>query len=296
MRILAVVLLLMLVHDCPVDRVKQLTMKNKLSLLQVITTLFLVVMSAHTQADTKLNDGTILPDKPHWVVSYIEVMPQAKENAAALISLYVKKTSAVKGNLRIEALQRIGRDNHFIVLEAWADPDVWSGFAESPASSSFREALEPLLYAPYDHRSHVGLLTAKPHDIPVADENTIYVITHADLIPPEQFAPCKRAINPEGPCGNDLLTSLAKSTRQHAGNLRFDILTQTNRGNHMTVVEMWSSAESQAAHQLHQDKKDFRYQVGGINTRVDGAENNQYIPDALLGSLWDERLYKKLGE
>ena len=128
-----------------------------------------------------------------------------------------------------------------------------------------------MLYAPYDERPHVGLLAAKPNSIPRGKGGNIYVITHADIIPPEQFAPCKRQVSESGPCGNDMLLDIAKKSRNHSGNLRFDILTQSNRSNHMSVVEMWDNAKSQAAHQPTPTRKPsvisfpvFRVPAGSI--------------------------------
>jgi quinol monooxygenase YgiN len=132
-----------------------------------------------------------------------------------------------------------------------------------------------MLYAPYDERPHAGLAATAPESIPQGDESTIYVLTHADIIPPEQFVPCKSRPDSSGPCGNELLINLATASRTHAGNMRFDVLTQSNRTNHMTVVEMWSSAAAQSAHQTRSDKKHFRFEV-----------------NLMTGSLWDERLYR----
>jgi hypothetical protein len=66
----------------------------------------------------------------------------------------------------------------------------------------------------------------------------VYVVTHVDIIPTEQFPPCKRQVSDSGPCGIGLVEKLVTDSRKHAGNIRFDALTQANRPNHMTVVGM----------------------------------------------------------
>lgn len=243
-------------------------------------------------ADTKLNDGTILSDSPAWIVTYIEVDVDESEKAAALISAQVTASSSEEGNLYFAGVQRIGQDNHFVVLEAWSDTDARAQHAAANHTRSFRSALQPILYAPYDERPHVGLVAIAPQDIPEADSETVFVITHADLIPPEQFAPCSRRPDPAGPCGNDLLTGVAQSSRNHAGNLRFDVLTQSNRGNHMTVVEMWESDSAQAAHQTSAQKKQFRNELAGLEADSGVNADPQFVPNMLTGSLWDERLYR----
>jgi quinol monooxygenase YgiN len=117
------------------------------------------------------------------------------------------------------------------------------------------------------------------------------VITHADIIPPEQFAPCKRQVDPNGPCGNEMLTDLAEFSRLHSGNMRFDILTQSNRGNHMSVVEMWDSAAAQAAHQNTAEMKAFRNELSGIPAAGGVNSDPQLVLNMLTGSLYDERLF-----
>jgi quinol monooxygenase YgiN len=243
-------------------------------------------------ADTKLNDGTVLSDSPTWIVTYIEVAVDAADDAAALISAQSTASRKEKGSLYFEGLQRVGQDNHFVMLEAWTDPDDRAEHAAANHTQSFRKALQPMLYAPYDERPHVGLESIAPQEIPKANDATIFVLTHADIIPPEQFAPCNRRPDPNGPCGNDLLTNLAKASRVHNGNLRFDVLTQSNRGNHMTVVEMWDSSATQAAHQIHMAKKSFRDQLAGIEAGSGVSPDPQFVLNMMTGSLWDERLYR----
>ena len=243
-------------------------------------------------ADTKLNDGTVLSDSPTWIVTYIEVDVGAVDEAAALISTQSTASKKEQGSLYFESLQRISQDNHFVVLEAWVDPETRAQHAVADHTQSFRQALQPLLYAPYDERPHVGLEAIAAQNIPKANDATIFVLTHADIIPPEQFAPCNRRPDPNGPCGNDLLIDLAKASRDHTGNLRFDVLTQSNRGNHMTVIEMWESSAAQAAHQTHMDKKHFRDELAGIEAGIGVSLDPQFVLNMMTGSLWDERLYR----
>lgn len=244
------------------------------------------------QADTKLRNGTVLSDKPTWIVTYIEAAAGSAGKVAALIKAQTAAGKKEKGNLRFEGLQRIIRTNHFVVLEAWATPEDRAAHASAAHTVAFRNALEPILYAPYDERPHVGLLAANPKSIPRGNGSTIYVITHADIIPPEQFAPCKRQVNDSGPCGNDMLLDITKKGRSHDGNMRFDVLTQSNRSNHMSVVEMWNNAAAQANHQINPQKKAFRNQLSGIPAAGGVNANPQFVLNMLTGSLWDERRYR----
>lgn len=264
-------------------------MKNRHRLLLGIAALALGAASA---ADTKLSDGSILSDAPTWIITYIEVAADTAGEAAALVSAHATASSNEKGNLYFEALQRLGQDNHFVVLEAWTGPQARAIHAAAKHTQSFRRALQSMLYAPYDERPHVVLDAVAPQQISEADAESIFVLTHADIIPPEQFAPCNRRPDPDGPCGNDLLINLAKASRTHGGNLRFDVLTQSNRGNHMTVIEMWDSSATQAEHQTHLNKKNFRDELAGIVAGSGVNPDPQFVLNMLTGSLWDERLYR----
>lgn len=254
--------------------------------------LFVAVSAGGSMADTKLRDGTVLSDKPTFIVTYIEAAVGSADKVKSLIKAQTEASKKENGNLRFEGLQRINQSNHFVILEAWTGPKARAAHAASAHTQSFRKALEPMLYAPYDERPHVGLVAAKLDQIKAGNASTIYVLTHADIIPPEQFAPCKRQVDVKGPCGNEMMVGLAKFSRTHGGNMRFDILTQSNRSNHMTVVEMWDKASSQAAHQLTPAKKAFRDELSGIKPASGINSDPQFVLNMLTGSLYDERLFK----
>jgi len=258
----------------------------------LVAAAFLFAVNNLVHADVELGDGTVLSDSPTWIVTYIEVAADAVEETERLLAAQVAASKMEDGNLRFEAVQRISRDNHFVVLEAWSSPQTRANHAAAAHTMAYRTALQPLLYAPYDERPHLGLEATAFDSIPEGDSETVYVITHADSIPPEQFPPCNRRPDPNGPCSNGLLINLAQDSRLHRGNMRFDILTQSNRPNHMTVVEMWQDSDTQLAHQVHPDKKDFRDALAGIEVGSGVDPDPQFVPDMLTGSLWDERLYR----
>ncbi|SOH92853.1 Quinol monooxygenase YgiN [Monaibacterium marinum] len=251
----------------------------------------LAFSASMASADVTLQDGTVLSDAPTFIVTYIEADAASSDAVKALIEDQTSASTQEDGNLRFEGLQRIGQDNHFVIIEAWASADERNSHAASDHTIAFRNTLEPMLYAPYDERPHVGLDAADPSSIPAGDADTVYVITHADIIPPEQFAPCDRQVDASGPCGNAMMTDLAEFSRDHDGSMRFDILTQSNRANHMTVVEMWDSSASQAAHQITDAKKAFRNELSGIPAAGGVNPDPQFVLNMLTGSLWDERLY-----
>jgi hypothetical protein len=72
------------------------------------------------------------------------------------------------------------------------------------------------------------------------------------------------------------------------------VLTQANRPNHMTIVEMWSAAKNQEAHQATGDVKSFRDGLFGIAPGSGVPPDALFLFNPLTGSLYDERLYKAI--
>lgn len=261
--------------------------------LLCLTVLLFGLMPA-VQAQTTLRNGTILSDMPYYIVTYVEVAAKSTAQAAGLIRAQSAAGAKQPGNLRFEALQRIGRPNHFVILEAWADKDARNNHAKAAHTIAFRKALQPHLYNPYDERPHAGLDAVDPRSIKKATASTLFVVTHVDIIPPEQFAPCKRQVSESGPCGNDLVLAMVKASRKHAGNLRIDALAQTNRTNHMTIVEMWSKTTHQEAHEATGDVKNFRDGLFAIRPGTGVPADPLFLFNPLTGSLYDERFYKAI--
>lgn len=253
-----------------------------------------LVCAPASHADVRLSNGTMLSDKPYFIVTYIEADPAAVTTVAGLLKQQSAASRKEPGNLRAEALQRIGQPNHFVLLEAWTDGDARKAHALAAHTVKFRELLQPHLYNPYDERPHVGLVAIDPQKVVRGTGDTVYVVTHVDIIPPEQFAPCKRQVKESGPCGNELVIGLVNAGRKHSGNLRFDALTQANRPNHMTIVEMWDSPQHQQAHETTVDVKNFRDSLSGIVPGSGVAADPLFVLNPLTGSLYDERLYKTL--
>jgi len=266
-------------------------MKHLWKILSGVALLGLVGTHPALAQQVKLRDGTVLPEKPFFIVTYIEIAPSEVQKAAGLIKKHSVASKQQAGNLRFEALQGSGRKNHFLLLEAWQDQSARDAHAKNDRTIAFRKSLHPLLYSPYDERPHAPLVAADPSKIAKGEKGTIYVATHVDIIPPEQFPPCKRQVNENGPCGNALVEKLVADSRKHAGNMRFDALTQSNRPNHMTVVEMWRSAKDHDAHIVHTDTKHFRDSMSGVAPGSGVASDPLFVINPLSGSLYDEQLY-----
>jgi quinol monooxygenase YgiN len=201
-------------------------------------------------------------DPPAYVVTYIEVAPKAVAEARGLIATHCADARKAPGLLEMDALQRLGRANHFAILEKWQSAKARDDYAASDTAKSFVAGLGPVLIAGYDERLHVPLTTASPE---AALSGSLVVLTHVDLIPTSKDA------------GVAKVKAFAEQSRGSDGNLRFDVLTQANRANHMTVVESWSNAAAKEAH---------------IASSLARAFRQDLMP--MSGSLYDEREYNLL--
>ena len=201
--------------------------------------------------------------QPAYVVSYVEAMPAAKDQAAGMIRAYARASRKDAGSVRVETLQRVGYPGQFAILEVWADEEVRKGHAGADHTKAFREKLEPLLRAPYDERPHTGLAVGDAGKAP--GKGAAYAVTHVDIVP---------KLKDEGVAA---VKQLVETSRGDKGNVRFDALTQSSRPNHMTLVEVWTGAQSAEAHGNATHTRAFRATL---------------MP--MSGSLFDERHYRSL--
>jgi len=95
--------------------------------------------------------------------------------------------------------------------------------------------------------------------------DAVYVATHVDVIPPRKDD------------GVAALKRLGDESRKHDGNLRFEVVQQTNRLNHFTVVEIWKDAKAVETHSMAAATREFRDKLA-----------------SMTGALYDERMYKAI--
>jgi len=198
---------------------------------------------------------------PMYVVTYFEVAPSMSTEARALLKAFRDASRKEEGTVRVDALHRSERPNHFAIVETWKSPAAQEAHARSPHAKEFREKLQRLLSAAYDERLHVAL-SVGADKASGTGKTAIYVLTHVDVIPTFKEH------------GTTVVKELAEASRRDAGNLRFDALTQANRANHMTLVEVWADRKAFDDHTVAGHVKKFREALGPMS-----------------GSLYDERLY-----
>jgi quinol monooxygenase YgiN len=199
-----------------------------------------------------------------YVVSYFETTPATQNEAVALARAFGEASRKEDGNLRFEVLQRIGQTNHFSIMEAWKDANARTAHAGAAGTKQFRDKLQALLRSPYDERPHTALNVAAMQAAG-ANRDTVYAVTHVDVIPPEKEN------------GIALVKALSETSRNDGGNLRFEGLQQTSRPNHMTLFEAWKDYKAAEAHGAAAHTIQFREKLAPAS-----------------GALFDERFYKSI--
>jgi len=204
--------------------------------------------SAHAQGGT-------------YVVTYVDVMPNAVPASAAVLARYRDTGRKEDGNLRFDVLQEIARPNRFTLVEAWRDKAALDAHVSTAGALQFRDNIKALEDAPYDERILNALYTGQGKS--GSRSGAIYVLTHVDVIP----------------AGKDdtiaALKAMSVDAANDPGNISYEALQQANRGNHFTVIEAWADRKSLDAHAMAAHTRAFREKITPV-----------------AGALYDERFYK----
>ena len=230
--------------------------------LAIALTLSAVMGASQAQAPTPGGAPSPSPGAgPVYIVTYFEVGAAAAGKTVGLLRQFAAATRKENGNAGFLALEEIARPARFAMVEVWRDKAALE--AHGAAVGALRDKLQPLFASPFDIRTNAGLSVAGGA---VGDEprtlKPVYVLTHVDVFP----------------AGKDqtieLLKQLAEASRKEAGNLRFDVLQQDGRANHLPLAEAWGDGDAQRAHTMAEHTRAFRAKL---------------VP--LQGALYDERLY-----
>lgn len=218
----------------------------------LVATLFMS-MSVHGQSADAL-----------YVVTYLDVKPASAAAGAALATQYVRDTKQDTGNVRVDAFREIGRNNRFVLIEAWKDQASFDGHEKAAHTAAFRDKLKAIHRSPYDQRINHGFsLDAMPA---AAGPNAIYVVTHVDVPGPRREE------------AEVLLRNLSEPTRKDAGHVVFDVYQQVDpRTNHFNVFAVWNSRSAFDAYGTTPHWLQFREALA-----------------PMLGALYDERLYQRM--
>jgi len=202
-------------------------------------------------------------DSAVYVVSYIETAPAAAVPAAGLLRQFADAARKQPGNMRFELLQRVARSNQFATLATWKDRNAYDAHLAAPDTKAFRAKIKPHLISAVDDRPHSAM------DVTAAAtanaQGAVQVVTHVDVPPPSK----DECIS--------LLKALADESRKEAGVVRFEVLQQSSRPNHFSVVEIWKNQDAYNRHITAAHTKNFREKLTPMS-----------------GALYDERLYETL--
>lgn len=197
------------------------------------------------------------------VVTYLDLAPESVAKAKPLLQLYRDASAKSSGSAGVDIFQEIGRPGRIVVRETWADQKAFEAQGKSAASSALTSGLKSFELAPPDQRVHLDFASgAGPAK---AASGAVHVFTHVDVPPPRQGD-----LEP-------MLKSVQAASVKAATSIRFDVLQQSSRKNHFTVVETWSNRKALDAQALAPAQRDFRNKLG-----------------PMLGALYDQRLYRAL--
>ncbi len=92
------------------------------------------------------------------VVTHVDVPPGRREEAEVLLKKTAEESRKDDGNFRYEVFQQSpARTNHFTLFATWKDAKTFDSHEMRPHTRQFREALGPMLGAPYDDRLYKPL-------------------------------------------------------------------------------------------------------------------------------------------
>jgi quinol monooxygenase YgiN len=199
-----------------------------------------------------------------YAVAYIEIVPGKENDARRLILDHAADARRAAGTVAVDALVRDGYPDQFALVEQWRSQKEKDDYVSGASTQQFRAALARIESAALDERIQGPLFveTEKPAIIP-----PVVVMTHIDVIPPALETARAR------------IKQLVDNTRHKNSNLRYDVLVQTNRKNHMTLIEGWTSQADKNAESAAPETIAFRHDL---------------LP--MSGSPYDERTYRPLRE
>jgi len=197
-----------------------------------------------------------------YVITYVEIAPSARDAAHALLTKERDAARKEPGNVAYEVFQHVAQPRHILLFETWKDAQAQKDHESADATKAFRSQLAPMLIAPYDERLHTAfaLGPSQPHG-----KRVIYVITHVD------FAGAKKD------AGLAAIKQLSDASVKDPGVVRYDVLEQVVKPNHLTLVEIWNGKAALEGHEQAAHTRKFR---------------DELLP--IGGSPFDESIYRPM--
>ena len=226
-------------------------------LLVIALVTVLVAISPMTPADAQS------PSSAVHVVTYLDIAPGQMAKATPLLRQFQADSRKVSGNTSVELYQEIGRPGRIVVRSSWADQKAFAAGGTAAAAAELAAGLKPLQIAPADQRVHLDF--ASGNGPAKATAAAVHVFTHVDVPPPRQGD-----LEP-------MLRQIQAASVKAATSVRYDVLQQSSRKNHFTVVETWTSLKAVDAQAVAAAQREYRDKLG-----------------PMLGALYDQRTYKAI--
>lgn len=202
-------------------------------------------------------------NEPVHTVTYFEVAPSASNDVANFLREWAGSTRTSDGCRSIETLRRTVPNHHFAIVASWASRKHYEASRDGAAGTGLRARIEPHLICGIDTRIHNALIGGPDAK---RGQAAVVVVTHIDVPPPNKDA-CIA-----------LVEAQVKLSRAESGSAHFDVLQQSDRPNHFSAVERWSSQGAYDMHIVAPHTRQFRMAL-----------------TPLSGALYDERIYTSLG-
>jgi quinol monooxygenase YgiN len=89
---------------------------------------------------------------PLNVVVHVDFVPRRAAEGLVALQQYAADSRRDDGISRIDVLQELAQPNHFIIEEVWRNRAAFDAHLGAPHTRTFREAVQPLIGAPFDER------------------------------------------------------------------------------------------------------------------------------------------------
>ena len=89
-----------------------------------------------------------------YVITHIDFAPPQADAGRELLQGFSTTLRSDPGLVKCEILQQVFRKNHFELVSVWRDAAAYAAHLAAPSTREFRDALHPMLGAPFDDRQH----------------------------------------------------------------------------------------------------------------------------------------------
>ena len=190
------------------------------------------------------------PPSVEYVVSYVEGPTKSAPAVERSVQAYAARTRSNPARPTVEVLREIGRSNRLVVVERWP------GAAQN--AEVLAGELKGRLEGPLDRRAHHALTPL----LTSGSSGAFHMLMHVDV----------------APLGADLaakvLTAQRDAVLSAPGALQFEAAVQSDKNNHFTVHETWTSRAAYEAFAASPQAQQLR---------------EQFVP--FKGAPFDDRFY-----